>query len=70
MQFEDYGDITPAQWEEFVRQKTTKKALALSQKQTKLAKSNIHRVDLGQVGTKGRLTSGGVEERRLPARLF
>jgi len=28
--FTDYGDITPAQWEEFVRQKTTEEALALS----------------------------------------
>ena len=30
--FADYGDITPAQCEEFVRQKTTEEALALSQK--------------------------------------
>ena len=29
--FGDYGDITQAQWEEFVRQKTTEEALALSQ---------------------------------------
>ena len=35
--FADFGDITPAQWEEFVRQKTTKQALALSQKQSDLA---------------------------------
>ena len=62
--FADYGDITPAQWEEFVRQKTTKEALALSQKQTELAKKNIHKVRLGQVGTKGRLTGGGVKKRR------
>jgi hypothetical protein len=48
--FTDYGDITPAQWEEFVRQKTTEEALALSQKQTELAKSNIHKVRLEQVG--------------------
>ena len=48
--FADYGDITPAQWEEFVRQKTTEEALALSQKQTELAKNNIHKVRLGQVG--------------------
>ena len=45
--FANYGDITPAQWEEFVRQKTTEEALARSQKQTKLAKSNIHKVRLG-----------------------
>ena len=48
--FADYGDITPAQWEEFVRQKTTEEALALSQKQTELAKSNIHKVRLGPGG--------------------
>jgi hypothetical protein len=27
--FVDFGDITPAQWEEFVRQKTTKEAQPL-----------------------------------------
>ena len=48
--FADYGDITPAQWEEFVRQKTTEEALALSQKHTELAKSNIHKVCLGLGG--------------------
>ena len=48
--FANYGDITPAQWEEFVRQKTTEEALALSQKQTELAKSNIHKVRLGPGG--------------------
>ena len=48
--FADYGDITPAQWEEFVRQKTTKEAVALSQKQTELAKSNIRKVHLGPGG--------------------
>ena len=36
--------------EEFVRQKTTGEAVALSQKQTKLAKSNIHKVRLGLGG--------------------
>jgi hypothetical protein len=50
MPFAEYGDITPAQWEEFVRQKTTEEALALSQKQSELAKSNIHRVHLGPGG--------------------
>ena len=45
--FADFGDITPAQWEEFVRQKTTEQALALSQKQSDLAKSNVHKVHLG-----------------------
>ena len=31
--FADFGDITPAQWEEFVRQKTTEETLALSKEQ-------------------------------------
>ena len=35
--FADFKDITPAQWEEYVRQKTTEEALALSQKQSDLA---------------------------------
>ena len=48
--YADYRDITPAQWEEFVRQKTTKEALALSQKQIELAKSNKHKVRLGPGG--------------------
>ena len=48
--FADYGDITPAQWEEFVRQKTIEEAIALSQKHTELAKSNIHKVCLGPGG--------------------
>ena len=48
--FADYRDITPAQWEEFVRQKTTEEVTALSQKQTELAKSNIHKVCLGPGG--------------------
>ena len=48
--FADYRDITPAQWEEFVRQKTTEEVTALSQKQTELAKSNIHKVSLGPGG--------------------
>ena len=53
--FADYGDITPAQWKEFVRQKTTEQALALSQKQSDLAKSNIHKVHLGPGGYIGKL---------------
>ena len=52
--FADYGDITPAQWEEFVRQKTTEQALALSKKQSDLAKSNIHKVHLGSCGYIGK----------------
>ena len=53
--FADFGDITPAQWEEFVRQKTTEQTLALSQKQSDLAKSNIHKVHLGPGGYIGKL---------------
>ena len=62
--FADYGDITPAQWEEFVRQKTTEQALALSQEQSDLAKSNVHKVHLGPGGTNESSTSGSVKERR------
>ena len=51
----DFGDITSAQWEEFVRQKTTEQALALSQKQSDLAKSNIHKVHLGPGGYQAKL---------------
>ena len=50
MPFADYSDFTPAQWEEFVRQKTTEESITLSQKQTELAKSNIHKVRLGPDG--------------------
>ena len=32
MPFADYRDFTPAQWEEFVRQKTTEESRTLSQK--------------------------------------
>ena len=53
--FADYGDITLEQWKEFVRQKTTEQALALSQKQSDLAKSNIHKVHLGPGGYIGKL---------------
>jgi hypothetical protein len=30
--FADYGEITQAQWEEFVRQKSTEQSLSLSKK--------------------------------------
>ena len=48
--FADFGGITPAQWKEFVQQKTTEEALALNQKQSELAKSNIYKVQLGPGG--------------------
>ena len=60
--FTDYGEITPAQWEEFVRQKSTEQSLALSKKNTDLAMSNVHKVHLGPMDTKGRLLNGGVKE--------
>nr|TKV93837.1 hypothetical protein SEVIR_9G255400v2 [Setaria viridis] len=42
--FNEYGSITPAQWDEFVRQKISPKALALIQRNRELALSNIHKV--------------------------
>jgi hypothetical protein len=56
--------ITQAQWEEFVRQKTSEEAPALSQRNRELALSNIHKVHLGPVDTKGSSRSGGLKERR------
>ena len=41
--FADYGEITPAQWEEFVQPKSTEESLALSKKNTDLAMSNVHK---------------------------
>jgi hypothetical protein len=48
--FLDYRDITPAQWEEFVRQKISEEALALSQRNRDLALRSIHKVHLGPGG--------------------
>jgi len=48
--FADYGEITQAQWEEFVRQKSTEQSLALSKKNTEQATSNVHKVHLGPGG--------------------
>ena len=45
--FADYGDITPQQWEEFVRQKNSKESLALSKRNRDLALSNVQKVCLG-----------------------
>ena len=45
--FADYGDITPTQWEEFVRQKNYEESLALSKRVRDLALSNIHKVRFG-----------------------
>ena len=49
-----YGMVTEAQWNEFVRQKTTPKALALSQRQSELSQRNIHRHRLGPGGYLGK----------------
>ena len=48
--FADYGEITQAQWEEFVRQKSTVQSLSLSKKNAEQATSNIHKVHLGPGG--------------------
>ena len=48
--FADYGEISQAQWEEFVRQKSTEQSLALSKKNTDMALSNVHKVHLGPGG--------------------
>ena len=48
--FADYGDITPTQCEEFVRQKNSEESLALSKKNRDQAMSNIYKVHLDPVG--------------------
>ena len=48
--FANYGDITPQQWEEFVRQKNSEESLALSKRNRDLALSNVHKVRLGPGG--------------------
>ena len=45
-----YGNITEPQWNEFVRQKTTAEALALSQRNSELSQKNLHRPRLGPGG--------------------
>jgi len=45
--FADYGDITPQQWEEFVRQKNSKESLALGKRNRDIALSNVQKVCLG-----------------------
>ena len=45
--FANYGDITPQQWEEFVRQKNSEESLALSKRNRDLALSNVQKVCLG-----------------------
>ena len=48
--FNEFGNITPSQWEELVAQKTSLKALELSARNTKLAKRNKHHHHLGPSG--------------------
>ena len=48
--FNEYGNITPSQWEELVAQKTSPEALKLSARNTKLAKRNKHHHHLGPGG--------------------
>ena len=40
--FNEFGKITPSQWEELVAQKTSPEALELSARNTKLVKRNKH----------------------------
>ena len=48
--FNEFGNITPSQWEELVAQKTSLEALKLSAHNTKLAKRNKHHHHLGPNG--------------------
>ena len=48
--FNEFGKITPSQWEELVAQKTKPEALELSARNTKLAKRNKHHHHLGPGG--------------------
>ena len=48
--FNEFGKITPSQWEELVAQKTSSEALELSARNTELAKRNKHHHHLGPGG--------------------
>ena len=48
--FNEFGNITPSQWEELVAQKTSPEALELSARNTELAKRNKHHHHLGPSG--------------------
>jgi hypothetical protein len=52
--FCEFGNITPSQSEELVAQKTTPEALALSARNTELAKRNQHHHHLGLGGFYGK----------------
>nr|TKW40884.1 hypothetical protein SEVIR_1G276000v2 [Setaria viridis] len=53
--FNEYGSITLSQWDEFVRQKTSPEALALSQRNREFALTNIHKVHLRPGGYRGKI---------------
>ncbi|KAJ1262223.1 hypothetical protein BS78_09G090500 [Paspalum vaginatum] len=48
--FDEFGRITQAQWDEFVRQKTTEQAIKLSKANTALAKRDTRKSHLGPGG--------------------
>ena len=48
--FNEFGKITPSQWEELVAQKTSPEALELSARNTELAKRNKHQHHLDPDG--------------------
>ena len=48
--FNEFGKITPSQWEELVAQKTSPEALELSARNIELAKRNKHHHHLGPGG--------------------
>lgn len=48
--FNEYGRITPTQWKEFVRQKTSETAQNISTHFSEMAKKNMHRPFLGPGG--------------------
>ncbi|KAJ1277133.1 hypothetical protein BS78_05G271200 [Paspalum vaginatum] len=48
--FDEFSRITQAQWDEFVRQKTTEEAIELSKANTMLAKRDTHKPHLGPSG--------------------
>ena len=52
--FHEFDNITPSQWEELVAQKTTPEALALSARNTELAKRNQYHHRLGPGGYYGK----------------
>jgi hypothetical protein len=52
--FHEFGNITPIQWEELVAEKTSPAALALSARNTELAKRNKHHHHLGPGGYIGK----------------